>query len=69
MTSTSVTAGAEPALHDHQRIFAAVKGGRAAEAEEAEEAARMHIRRLREALLNDPPLRDDTGPPPSGARR
>lgn len=66
MTSTSVTAGAEPALHDHQRIFAAVEGGQAAE---AEEAGRMHIRRLREALLNDPPLRDDTGPPPAGARR
>lgn len=47
MLSTSVTAGAEQALMDHERIVAALA---AREPEEAERSARAHIARLGDTL-------------------
>lgn len=47
MRSTSLTGGIAQAVHDHQTIFEAIGSG---DAEAAEEAARSHIRRLKELL-------------------
>jgi len=47
MRSTSITGGMVQAVHDHQAIFEAIGSG---DADAAEEAARAHIRRLKELL-------------------
>ncbi|MBL7259464.1 GntR family transcriptional regulator [Paractinoplanes lichenicola] len=47
MRSTSLTGGMVQAVHEHQAIFEAIGSG---DADAAEEAARAHIRRLKELL-------------------
>lgn len=47
MLTTSVRAGAEHALHDHEHILAAIRFG---DADAAEAAARSHVTRLRQTL-------------------
>lgn len=55
MPTTSVLAGSEQAVRDHEAILAAIQSG---DPEEAERVARAHVRRLRHALADHP--RDDT---------